>query len=343
VKTSKAAQVAFFIPLTGIHNNPLNMKGKKHEHPEKINEPSAIDVFITMCPGIFTFLKSLYDKRKSELKAKLDNRPSKEEKETLLTDERKKITNDLESHPLFAVYHLLSKPYSEGKAFAENSLAGIPQTMNVASSDSDLKAQEIMQSIIDNHLQPDSNIDIFDFGLILKKLADIPEVGKLFEDIPNNKSPFTAFAYHLISMEGDNRYIKHIIRTYEGLQTHEIKPTEPKKEFEKSHRPNTEKETGDIESLIQTNVRHILSEKGIEANGLVNDILSIEQACQYLKLAKQTIYGFTSKNEIPFFKKGKKLYFKKTELEQWLLEGRQKTHREIRADAINFINNRKKR
>lgn len=342
MKTSKAAQVAFFISLTGIHNNPLNMKGKKHEHPEKINDPNAIDVFIAMCPEIFAFLKSLYNKRKSELKAKLDNRPSKEEKEFLLTDERKKITNDLESHPLFAVYHLLSKPYSEGKTFAESFVAAIPQTINVASSDSDLKAKEIIQSIIDKHLQPDTSIDISDFGLILKKIAEIPEAEKSFQDISNNTNPLSAFAYHLIAMEGDDRYIKHIIRIYEGLQTPEIKPTEPKKDVGKSHRSNTEKETGDIENLIQTNVRQILIEKGLETNLPANDILSIEQVCQYLKLAKQTIYGFTSKNEIPFFKKGKKLYFKKTELEQWLLEGRQKTHREIRADAIDFINKRKK-
>jgi excisionase family DNA binding protein len=308
--------------------------------PGKVNEPTAIDVFIAMCPEIFTFFKAVYVKRKSELKAKLDNRPTKEEKEILLTEERKKVTNELETHPLFALYNLLSKPYSESKKISDSFLGAIPQTINVASSETDIKAKEIIQSIIDKHLQPDSSINIFDFSLILKKLVEMPEAKKLFEDIPQSENPLNAFAFHLISMDGDNHYIKYLIKTYEALQTSEIKPTEPEKGFGKLQRANTEKEPEDIENLIQTNVRQILSEKGLEP---ANDILSIEQACQYLKLAKQTIYGFTSKNEIPFLKKGKKLYFKKSELDKWLLEGRQKTHREIRADAIEFINNRKKR
>ena len=316
---------------------------EKPTKPGKVNEPTAIDAFIVMCPEIFTFLKGFYNKRKSELKAKLDNRPSKEEKEILLMDERKKITNDLESHPLFAIYNLLSKPYSEGKAFSDSLLSAIPQTMNVASSDSDLKAKDIIQSIISDHLQADSSTDVIDFGTVLKKMAEIPEMGEIFGNIPQSQNPLNAFAYHLIRMEGDNRYIKHIIRASEELQPPEIQPAESKKELGKLQGSNKEKEPGDIENLIQTNVRQILSEKGLEANFPANDILSIEQACQYLKLAKQTIYGFTSKNEIPFFKKGKKLYFKKSELEQWLLDGRQKTHREIRADAVEFINNRKKR
>ena len=37
------------------------------------------------------------------------------------------------------------------------------------------------------------------------------------------------------------------------------------------------------------------------------EYLTITQAAEYLNLATPTIYGFTSKNEIPFLKKGKKL------------------------------------
>ncbi len=52
------------------------------------------------------------------------------------------------------------------------------------------------------------------------------------------------------------------------------------------------------------------------------ELLSISQAAQYLNLAKQTLYGFTSKGEIPFLKKGKKLYFKKSELTKWINTGK---------------------
>jgi excisionase family DNA binding protein len=49
-----------------------------------------------------------------------------------------------------------------------------------------------------------------------------------------------------------------------------------------------------------------------------SEYLTITQASEYLHLATPTLYGFTSKNEIPFLKKGKKLYFKKIDLDNWL-------------------------
>jgi excisionase family DNA binding protein len=47
--------------------------------------------------------------------------------------------------------------------------------------------------------------------------------------------------------------------------------------------------------------------------------LTIEEVSEYLHLAVPTLYSFTSKNEIPFIKKGKKLYFKKADLDNWLI------------------------
>jgi len=50
-----------------------------------------------------------------------------------------------------------------------------------------------------------------------------------------------------------------------------------------------------------------------------SEYLTITEASEYLHLALPTLYGFTSKNEIPFIKKGKKLYFKKVDLDNWLI------------------------
>lgn len=69
-----------------------------------------------------------------------------------------------------------------------------------------------------------------------------------------------------------------------------------------------------------------------------NSLLTLEEAANYLNLAKQTLYGFTSKRLIPFVKKGKKLYFQQEELEKWLLEGKKRTKSEIEAG----INSNKK-
>jgi len=63
-----------------------------------------------------------------------------------------------------------------------------------------------------------------------------------------------------------------------------------------------------------------------------DEILTIEQASKLINLAKPTIYGLTCKNLIPFIKKAKKLYFRRTTLLQWLDEGRIKTDDEIKKE-----------
>jgi len=91
----------------------------------------------------------------------------------------------------------------------------------------------------------------------------------------------------------------------------------------------------ELENLIQNSVRKIFNEQTVKPKESVNEVFSLEQASQYLNLAKQTIYGFTSKRKIPFIKKGKKLYFKLCDLEQWLETGRKKSKSEILDELSN--------
>jgi len=87
---------------------------------------------------------------------------------------------------------------------------------------------------------------------------------------------------------------------------------------------------GELENLIQTALRKILGEFGRQNSEQEQDkIFSVKEASAFLNLAQQTLYGFTSKREIPFLKRGKKLYFRKSELETWLLEGKKKSKGEI--------------
>lgn len=60
------------------------------------------------------------------------------------------------------------------------------------------------------------------------------------------------------------------------------------------------------------------SEFHTKENNELPELLSISQAAGYLNLAKQTLYGFTSKGKIPHLKRGKKLYFKRSELNKWI-------------------------
>ncbi|PLX08542.1 MAG: DNA-binding protein [Marinilabiliales bacterium] len=66
-----------------------------------------------------------------------------------------------------------------------------------------------------------------------------------------------------------------------------------------------------------------------------DNLLTIDQAAKFLNLAKQSIYGKVSRNEIPVLKPAgtKRLYFSKADLLVYLKSGRQKTRDEIKADA----------
>lgn len=57
--------------------------------------------------------------------------------------------------------------------------------------------------------------------------------------------------------------------------------------------------------------------------------LDIAQAASFLRIPKSTLYSYTSKRLIPFYKRGKRLTFRQTDLEQWLLEGKKKSVAEI--------------
>jgi excisionase family DNA binding protein len=86
----------------------------------------------------------------------------------------------------------------------------------------------------------------------------------------------------------------------------------------------------ELENIILLSVRKVLGEQRNYNEAQDNDpMFSIKEACAFLNLAQQTLYGFTSKREIPFIKRGKKLYFRKSELNSWLLEGKKKSKSEL--------------
>jgi excisionase family DNA binding protein len=64
-----------------------------------------------------------------------------------------------------------------------------------------------------------------------------------------------------------------------------------------------------------------------------NELMNISQVAELLNLALPTIYTMTCKREIPFIKKGKKLYFKKKDVLEWLDAGRKLTREEIEKEV----------
>jgi excisionase family DNA binding protein len=64
-----------------------------------------------------------------------------------------------------------------------------------------------------------------------------------------------------------------------------------------------------------------------------HDLLNVKQASKFLDLAIPTVYSKVCRREIPVNKKGKRLYFYKSELQAWIKAGRKRTRDEIIASA----------
>ncbi len=60
-----------------------------------------------------------------------------------------------------------------------------------------------------------------------------------------------------------------------------------------------------------------------------DEIMTVEQLSDYLTIARQTIYEKCSKKEIPYFNAGKRLYFKKSVINDWINSGRRYTTDEL--------------
>jgi len=67
------------------------------------------------------------------------------------------------------------------------------------------------------------------------------------------------------------------------------------------------------------------------------EIMTKEQVCELLSISVSNIYKLTSTRQIPHYRRGKKLIFKRSEIEKWAFESRIKTMTELETEAISYI------
>lgn len=73
-----------------------------------------------------------------------------------------------------------------------------------------------------------------------------------------------------------------------------------------------------------------------------DQLLTVPQAAEFLSLSIPTVYGLVSRAELPVNKRGKRLYFSKQELTDWIKQGRKKTLSETATEAEAYLIDRKK-
>lgn len=78
-------------------------------------------------------------------------------------------------------------------------------------------------------------------------------------------------------------------------------------------------------SELNRKIDLILSQTQLNKKDQEQDkLLTIEQLIEYLpgNPARQTIYGWVNDRLVPYEKHGKRLYFRKSQIESWLSNGR---------------------
>ncbi len=92
-------------------------------------------------------------------------------------------------------------------------------------------------------------------------------------------------------------------------------------------------------------IREVISEgqsRLAKATGNLNpddeQMVNIAEAARITGLAVNTIYDKTYHRNIPHYKKGKRIYFRKSELLAWIGKGRMMTQEEIDAKAVSYAN-----
>ena len=71
---------------------------------------------------------------------------------------------------------------------------------------------------------------------------------------------------------------------------------------------------------------------------LMPQMLTIEEAAQFLNVSKHTVYRLTSQHRIKFYKPtGKRIYFDKADLNEWMKSKAVKSDAEIKADANKYV------
>ena len=92
---------------------------------------------------------------------------------------------------------------------------------------------------------------------------------------------------------------------------------------------------------MDTNILEKLEriEKLLETQqAMQKQVLNLNDACIYLELSQSHLYKLTSTGSIPHYKpNGKKLYFKREELDTWLLRNRSNSIDEIEQEAANYL------
>lgn len=89
-----------------------------------------------------------------------------------------------------------------------------------------------------------------------------------------------------------------------------------------------------IETLL-LDLKHLPKEQGEQPE--TDELLTVQDTAKFLSLSVPTVYTLISKGELPVMKRSKRCYFSKSELVNYLKQGRKKTRSEIKEESGSYL------
>ena len=93
-----------------------------------------------------------------------------------------------------------------------------------------------------------------------------------------------------------------------------------------------------IENLLQKIYNRDFVSKPIDEP---SKIMTTKTVAAYLSVTTSCIYKLTSSREIPHSKRGKRLYFQKNEIDNWVMENKCLTNKDIKDMADDYLSKRR--
>lgn len=84
-------------------------------------------------------------------------------------------------------------------------------------------------------------------------------------------------------------------------------------------------------------IHNLLLKSDLSQKTPQDELLTVQDAAKFLRLSVPTIYGLTSKGELPVMKRSKRCYFTKSDLLNYLKSGRKLSNSEIGISANKHI------
>jgi excisionase family DNA binding protein len=81
----------------------------------------------------------------------------------------------------------------------------------------------------------------------------------------------------------------------------------------------------------------------VQPEDTAEQFLTVHETAKFLNLSVPTIYSKVARRELPYMKRGKRLYFARKDLETYLQGGRVKTVREIEDEADQYLTSKNRR